>query len=204
MALTTYAELQASLAGWIHRTDLTTRIPDFITLAEAQFNRRLRVREMETVANGTLSAQTLTPPTDALEIQRFVIYPGTREIELEYSPPKNIARFGTDTGEPFYFTTMNQLYYVAPIPDGPYTYKLFYVQKIPALSISNTTNWLLTKAPDAYLYGALLQAAPYMKNDSRVPMWAEALRQVLDELTKINDSNQYPSSAMVVRSDMHL
>jgi hypothetical protein len=204
MALSTYAELQASIAGWLSRGNLTARIPDFITLAEARFNRKLRVREMETVVSGTLSGQTLTPPTDLLEIQRLAIYPTGAEVELEYTAPKTMAKYGTETGQPFYFTTMNQALYVAPIPDGNYAYKLFYVQKVPALSGSNATNWLLTSAPDVYLYAALLEAEPYLKNDKRVPLWANAYNAAIVDLQEQNDRQQVPQSSMIIRGDVRL
>lgn len=56
MTISTYAELQTSVASWLHRADLTSQIPDFITLAESKLNRKLRLRAQETTATGTVSA----------------------------------------------------------------------------------------------------------------------------------------------------
>lgn len=204
MALSTYSELQTSIAGWLSRADLTARIPDFITLVETRLNRKLRVEQMETVATGTLTGQTLAIPADCLKIQRFVLYPGDREIDLEYAPAKNLAKFGTSTDEPFYYTKQNQLLYVAPIPDSDYTYKLFYLAKVAALSDAAPTNWLLTDSPDVYLYGALLEAAPYIKNDARIAVWAEAYKVAMNDLTDQEQDKKHSESSLVVRSDLCL
>jgi hypothetical protein len=56
---------------------------------------------------------------------------------------------------------------------------------LSALSASNTTNWLLTLAPDLYLYGSLLEAAPYIGNDERIPVWASAVSTVIDQLNTL-------------------
>jgi hypothetical protein len=204
VATNDYSWLKKAIAGWLSRSNLTARIPDFITLAEGRINRKLRVREMESLATGTLSGQTLAPPADMLEIQRLAVYPGQREVELEYTAPKNMAKFGTETGQPIYFTTLNQSLYLAPIPDAEYDYKLFYFQKIPPLSDENTSNWLLESAPDVYLYAALLEAEPYVKNDKRVPLWAAAYQAAIADLQDQNDRQQIPQSSMVIRSDMCL
>jgi hypothetical protein len=204
MALNTYAGMQDAIARWLRRTDLTSAIPDFISLAETRFNRELRLRAMETVVSGTLSTATLSVPSDMIELERLVLYPTNREVELEYFPPKNMQKYAGMSALPFAFTTINQQIYVGPAPDSAYAYSLFYIAKIPPLSASLTTNFLLTAAPDVYLYASLLEAAPYLKEDGRIALWEQAYNNSIAKVQHQDDQQQYPQGSLVIRSDMRL
>jgi hypothetical protein len=70
-------------------------------------------------------------------------------------------------------------------------YTLTYYARIPSLSDSNTQNWLLAKEPSLYLYGALMEAAPYLKNDDRATLWAQQFRAVLDDLSMTDEKARY-------------
>jgi hypothetical protein len=76
------------------------------------------------------------------------------------------------TGKPKYYAIVGESFEVYPTPDTTYSTELMYYKPIPALSDSNTTNWLLTSNPDAYLYGSLMQSAPYLKDDQRMQVWS--------------------------------
>lgn len=204
MALTTYTGMQDAIARWLRRTDLAAAIPDFISLAEARFNRELRLRAMETSLSGTVTSEVVYVPDDLLELERLVIYPTGREVELEYMPPKNMQKYRGMTSLPFAFTTINQQIYVAPAPDSAYQYTMFYIARIPALSSTRATNFLLTAAPDIYLYASLMEAAPYLKDDARVTLWAQAYANAIEKLQKQDDQQQYPQGSLVVRSDIRL
>src|SRR5690606_13815670 len=147
---------------------------------------KLRVREMEAMAEGTTSGATLAKPDDLAELQRLAIYPAGREIELEYISHKTLAKFSGTTGMPQCFTMLNRAYYLAPAPDGEYSYTALYYLPVPPLE-THSRNWLLTAAPDVCLYGALLEAAPYVRDDKRVAMWADGFNAAIAELTAAND-----------------
>lgn len=204
MALNTYVGMQDAIARWLRRTDLAAAIPDFISLAEARFNRELRLRAMETIISGTINSETLYVPDDMLELERLVLYPTGREVELEYMPPKNMQKYRGISALPFAFTTINQQIYVAPAPDSSYNYTLFYIARVPSLSSTRTTNFLLSVAPDIYLYASLLEAAPYLKDDARVELWARAYQNSVQKLQAQDDQQQYPQGSLVVRSDIRL
>lgn len=176
MALTTYSELQASLASWLNRTDLTDQIKDFITLAEARFNREIRHWRMEVTAGGTIDARRTTLPSDWVETVSLTVDTarGPRKLAPVSVSEMLDLRFDDDNtaGEPAYFHHIAGQQEVFPTPDASYTSTLHYVEKIPALSDSNTTNWLLTHHPDAYLYGALVASAPFLGEDERAQTWA--------------------------------
>ena len=91
MAITTYAELQTATANWLDRSDMTDRIPEFIELAEANFNRVIRQPDMITKDDSfSISSRYTTLPTDTLEIVRIVL-DLTPVVVLEYMTPEELS-----------------------------------------------------------------------------------------------------------------
>ena len=204
MAITTYAELQTATANWLDRSDLTDRIPEFIELAEANFNRVIRQPDMITKNDSfSIAGRYTTLPTDTLEIVRIVL-DLTPVVVLEYVTPEEISErrtYLTGTGKPIYFTTIggsaNQLE-VLRSPDDTYTASIIYYTRIPALA--DGTNWLLTNHPDIYLFGALVEAEPYLKNDERMPMWTSRLDKALNDLRLQGQRERHTASGLRMRS----
>jgi hypothetical protein len=87
-----------------------------------------------------------------------------------------------------------------PVPDTAYTGELIYYAKLSKLSTTNTTNWLLTAAPDVYLYGALMQAAPYLQDDARIAVWASMYRAGLEELALSDDRGATSGGTLINRT----
>ena len=206
MAITTYAELQTATANWLDRTDLTSRIPEFIELAEANFNRVIRQPDMVAKDDSfSIAGRYTTLPTDTLEIIRIVV-DLTPVIVLEYLTPEEISQrriVMSSTGKPYYFTMIggssNQLE-VLPSPDSTYTSSIVYYTRIAALSDSATSNWLLAAHPDIYLFGTLVEAEPYLKNDERMPMWTARLDKALNDLKLQGQRERHTASGLRMRS----
>lgn len=200
MSITNYAELQASVASWLNRGDLSASITDFITLAESQLSRDLKARGMETkvTLSTVVGTKTVVLPTDMLEMRRLQVA-GTYNQPLSYRSPDELSIDFSDnsSGQPVVFTVIGANAELAPIPDAVYSLELTYRQRIPALSASNTTNWLLTNWPDAYLWASLLAATPFIMNDARLPVWSQLYTQAVEG---INDVDWYSGSTMKVRS----
>ena len=199
MALSTYSELQASIADWLNRTDLTTAIVDFITLAEAQFNRTIRVSQMEQRAttNTVAGDGYLSLPADYL-MMRNIQLNSNPVRSLDYLTPEEIDKFydSSESSKPAAYTIVGNEFQLAPTPDAAYEVEISYYQKIAALSDTNTSNWLLESYPDMYLYGALIQAEPYLKNDQRIILWKSALQLAQDELIKADRKHRWSGSSM--------
>jgi hypothetical protein len=174
MAISTYAELQAAIAAWLNRADLGAVIPDFIALAESRHNRDLRTARMETMVDLTASAgeARVALPADFLEARGLVLRTDP-VAELDYLTPSALlaAYPQSATGRPGSHTIIGTDLHLGPVPDDDYTLTLTYYQRIPALSAASPTNWLLTTAPDTYLYAALLEAAPFLMDDARIQTW---------------------------------
>jgi len=205
MAISTYAELQTATANWLDRTDLTDRIPEFIDLAESTFNRTIRNHRMITKNDSySLDSRYVNLPTDTLEVIRIVV-DVSPQITLEYLTPEEIAerRGAGSSGRPVYFTVIggstNQIE-LLPSPDSTYTSSIVYYTKIPALTDAATENWLLTNNPDIYLFGTLVEAEPYLKNDERMPMWSARLSKALNELKLQGEREMHTGSSLRMRS----
>lgn len=192
MTIANYSQLKTAVADFLNRDDLTSVVPTFIALAEADMQRKVRHWRMETRSTAQLDTQFSAIPSDWVETIRFYLTTGeTSRLEL-ISQAEMIDRKEADsnvTGRPYYYAMTGSQFELYPVPDGTYAGELLYYAKIPALSDSATTNWLLTNAPDAYLYGALIHSAPYLKDDARIQIWAGLYQSAIDGLnTSSNDA----------------
>ena len=202
MALTTYAELKTSVGDWLNRTDLTTASPDFISLAEAQIERNLRTRQMIVRATALITTEYSAVPTDFLEVKSFKLdtNPVTPLGFETIDSMDTLAVTYRSAAKPIFFTVVGEQFRYLPEPDTAYTGELIYYAKLSKLSTANTTNFLLTAAPDVYLYGALMQAAPYLQDDARIAVWASMYRAGLEEVTQADDRSSSTGGVLVARA----
>lgn len=202
MALTTYAELKTSIGDWLNRTDLTSAIPDFISLAEAQIERNLRTRQMLSRSTATIDTEYAAVPSDFLETKSFKLNtnpPTPLQFETIDSLDSLSVIYRTAT-TPAYFSVVGGQFRFLPVPDTSYTGELAYYAKLSKLSSTNTTNWLLTAAPDIYLYGSLMQAAPYLQDDARITTWAALYKNGLEELKSADDRASSSGGVLITRA----
>jgi hypothetical protein len=186
MAITNYTELRASVADWLNREDLTAQIPDFITFAEARLNRTLRTREMLTRRRTATTDGFISLPFDYLETYQLQLPANATNTPepLTFIGPNEAAQFKATsmTGKTRYYTIIDGAFELIPTPTSSVELTITYYAKVPALSSTQATNWLLTKAPDLYLYATLANAAPYLQNDERIPVWSQLASSAFDEL----------------------
>jgi hypothetical protein len=202
MAISTYAELQTAVGNFLHRSDLADRAPEFIALAEAQMNRRLRVSAMVTRATAAVSDEFSTVPSDFL---------GALAFDLQTAPITRLAFVAPDdatywkaqcapTGRPARYSIVGGEFQFIPAPDLEYTAELTYYASIPALSDLNTSNWVLANHPDAYLYGALTQAAPYLRDDDRLQTWGTLFTTALADIEASDQRTAYAAPKARLRA----
>lgn len=212
MAINTHATLVDAITEWLAREDatLTARIPDFIALTEAKLNRELFVRQMETratltVDTGGASPEYLTLPTGFQSMTRNPRLSGvTGKPALEFLTGTQMddLRYARDnvTGQPTYYSIAGTDMELLPTPDDDYDVQITYRANITALTASNTTNWLLTLAPDVYLYGALMEAAPYIRNLNIIQVWVAGFTSALEGLNRLGErvsQNSGPSEVVL-------
>lgn len=202
MPLNTYSALQTSIAGWLNREDLNSQIPDFITLAEARFNRELRVNEMLARDYTVATTDYVELPDDWLQhVSITVTSPSNTYSALEYIPAERYYDLRNDglTGTARYYTIIDNKILLLPAPQENTTLEVIYYEKIPALSNSNTSNWLLSRSPDAYLYGSLVQAEAYLNNDERIPLWAAAVEKIIADMSLESERAKRPQGSLLAR-----
>lgn len=194
--MTNYSDLLASVAMWIHRTDLTSQMPDFIALAEAEFNRRLRVRDMETAIPSTaLVSGEYTLPAD---------FEAMKYLKADTSPPQTLllttqeylADKPDQAGTPLYFAISGIKAICWPTSGN---IKGVYYAKIPALTSLNTTNWLMTKHPDLYLFAVLEQAAIYTRDTMLEGVMSQRTERLIASINSDSKSAEISGGPLTVR-----
>ena len=183
MSISNYTELKDAIADFLNRSDLTSVIPTFISLAEADINRNLRHRLMENRASATVNTRYSVLPTDFVEPIRLHIE-GTNHNPLEllgsYEMQKKRASIEDAANRPlFYALTQNEIE-LFPTPNADFGLEMYYYAKVPSLSASVTTNDILTNHPDIYLYGSLSHSAPYLQEDPRIQVWASLYQNAVE------------------------
>ncbi len=160
----TYEELIAAIRVWLSRTDQEANIPTFIRNVEARLNRDLRVREMIGRATASVDVEFADLPTDFLAPRSAQI--GDRA--LNYLMPDDMLKIGRG-GPTWAYTVLGASIQFAPAPVDADAVELTYYRRLNPIGES-ATNWLLRNHSDAYLYGALAEAATVTRDETLLAM----------------------------------
>lgn len=198
MAITSYSTLKAEIAAWVDRDDLTDNLDSFIDLVEADLNRRLRIRAMETSFSGNLSSGVFAVPSG---------YRQLRSMYLDASPSKRVEPAPLDwlymtypnrasSGLPEFVAREGSNFVFGPYPDSDYAVSGIYWKAFDALSASNETNWLTENAPDVLLYGGLTMAEAFGWNDERLLMLKTQYEQGIKDLQNEDKRERFGNGAL--------
>jgi hypothetical protein len=194
MALTNYSDLKTTVANYLGRSDLNSVIPDFISLAEIRLARQLRLRQMlKTVTSSTTAGtSTIGLPSDFLSMRDLYIDQNPRQ-SVSYLSPSSFTRDAraSESGLPVFYTQKGSEFELAPIPDTNYTLVMLYYARPEALSDSNPSNEFMAVCPDALLYGALVEAEPYLMNDARLAVWTQLYQNAVSSLAESDNTSEY-------------
>lgn len=191
----TYDSLVADIESYLERTDAATvdKIPTFIMLAEQQIATQIKFLGNLTVNNSTMvtgNPVIAKPARWHKSVSLNVTVGGVRQAVLlrKYEYIREYWPDATLTGVPqFYCDYDYEHWLVGPTPADDYTFEVLYYERVQPLDSSNQTNWFTEYAPQALLYGSLLQAMPFLKNDERIPMWRAEYDIVMSSL-KVEDN----------------
>ena len=196
MAITTYGELQAAAANWLVRADLTTRIPEFIALAEARLNRTLRARlaEVEVSLSSTPGARFVLLPAGFTEpLALWIVLGGARKAMRAAQPsilpvvptPGQPSRWSVDGATLAFDRPCDQVYGLV-------------LRMLAKFSLSNAapTNALLSDYPDAYLYATLAEAGPFLRDAELADTFEGRLQRVISEINA-KDARTRPAPTLI-------
>jgi len=199
MALSNYTELKASIASYLHRTDLTATIPDFIALAESRINGivHMRAMELEAALSLPIGERRIALPaaySSPLAVWLTTDQPRAKLTPLvaEQMPVSNVA------GAPNYWCIDGGYLAFERAADRAHSVSFRYVSKFK-LTDGAPTNALLTNFPNVYLYAALLESAPFLGHDERFAVWQSLLGQAIKE---VNNNEQRGRAVGVMSTDV--
>ena len=189
-AVMTYDSLVADISSYLERTDQATleKIPTFIMLAEQVIAAEIKFLGNLTPMTSTLVANQAVidkPARWHKTVSMNVTVAGVRQPVFlrKYEYLREYWSDPTDTGAPRYYADYDYTHWlIAPTPDVAYNFEVLYYERIQPLDSSNQTNWFTIYAPQALLYGSLLQAMPFLKNDERIPMWQAQYDKIMQVL----------------------
>ena len=196
MALASLSELTTSIIAYSMRVGdagFAAQVPTFIKLAESRINRVLRVAEMERVSTVSLSQNGGVLPCDYLEWRG--VSGGFPTRDLSYITPGQSVEVSPNGGEPRSFSVAGNRLNVYPGNPPGGTVRMSYYAKVPDLTEDEPTNWLLEKAPELYLYGALIETAPFLMDDSRLQTWTTLFQKALADLQSADTGARYANAA---------
>ncbi len=177
-----YTQLQTMIDNWLHRSDLTAMIPDFITLGEAYLNREVIQPVNEATVTTSISDRYAALPTRCTEVVSLVDPYGNSLICRTSKEVKEASVDSVCLPSQYAVTTQFEF---DSVSDQAYSLDCFYRKRLDIAA--DTTNWLLDTYPDCYLYASLVQAMPYIKNDARIQTLAPMLS---DSVRGVNSSNR--------------
>ncbi len=200
MALSTYSELQATVANYLNRDDLTALIPTFITLTENRLNRELRVRaNMVRATTTTTAGQAFYDlPTDLIELRNITYDNNSQSHALRYLSPESVSReYGTVlSGQPRAYTNLGNDLKLTPVPDAAYTISINYYSQLRSLNDSVPTNDVLAEYPSLYLYGSCLEGAIYLNDTDQTNRFGSVFQKALDDVQRAEEAARYSGTVM--------
>lgn len=202
MSLTSYANLKTEITTWLDRADLSTAADTFIDLAESRIYRELKIRQMETALNITISSGVAAIPTGYMEL-RYAYVDTDPAVQLSMQTPEwVIEKYPTRSsdGKPKYMARDGTNFIFGPYPDSGYTIKGSFFKKLAPLSGSNTSNWLTNDAPELILFGALVESAPFIGDDERYPLWEQRYQQAKRNVEREYGFERHPLGMSVSAS----
>jgi hypothetical protein len=196
-AITDYASLKTAISEWFMGRDMSADVDVFIDLAESYFNAKLRTRQMETKTDLTPSSGECTLPTDYIEYKRVVELASIR---------RRLAYITEDAAENLYPTRSAGLANhfmilgstLTALPISGNDIELTYYQKIPALSDSNTTNWLLSEHPNLYLHASLLYCAKYVVDEPMMMTESTFVQNYVDLIHAADNRGKFANAGVTL------
>ena len=213
MAISQYSELVTAVQNHLERSsESSARIAEWVAITQsymhygdgAGMNRMepLRISAMETAADLSITSGTASLPTGHLETRRIYLDTDPKRFLKLVSPEKLYSTWASSiTGEPLAFCVENGSYVFAPAPDGTYTGKCLYYKTFDALSLDADTDWVLTNAPQVYLWGTLSEAYDYHQDQANADRMRARFWAAIQSLNTDDDRKRNSGAVWVMSAD---
>lgn len=198
MSISSYSELKTAIATWLHRSDLTSVIPDLILAAEKRINREVRTQAMETAFNTAISSGVCAVPSDFVA-WKAVYVDGSPIVALQAKPLDWIYReypVRSSQGRPLFIARNAGNFEFGPYPDSGYTVKGTYYARLTA--VESSWNALATDEADLYLFASLAEAKPFLLDDERIQIWEAKYANIRDAINLESIGGNYTGSPLTV------
>ena len=197
-----YAELKDAVIAWLNRegfADLVAQVDTFLAMAQRKIFWECNFRSLEAQVTATTDVTLL--PSDFLRVKALYILDGGTEVQLKGASPQQVRDLRAYTpGKPEKYYLLGSNIVFGPAASEDYTYVLEYYRTLPLLSEFNTTNWFITACPELLLYGALVSASIFLKDDARKQVWEEAFQGVKQAINNSEDYAGFESGGLQVTS----
>lgn len=189
--------LIATAQDWLDRDDLADKIPVFVQMAEAMFNRELRHPQMERTVTGSTTSEDTLLPDDYLAM-RAIYEEGSPDRPLKsFSPTAIRQNYDGSTGTPVAYSLVSGGIRLIPPPAASVLLTMDYWARIEPLSIFAPSNWLLEQHPDAYLYATLFNAEAYLDNSQSAAQWKGLLDEVVQRINRSASNDRFGAGPLV-------
>lgn len=200
MALTSYSGMVTYLESLLNRSDLSALIPDFLSMAEAHFNREIRAPQMEISSTSTTTTATIALPSDFLSLREVYVNDTNDTVLIPLAPADLRGKYAMDTaGEPEAYAISGGNIVLAPAPSASTDITIAYYQTIPALTSSNTSNWLLAAHPDLYVWAVRYYAAEHMMDEMLAGKCLGNVVAIIDSLNRASVKRMAPAGPLATR-----
>ena len=199
----TVKEDLAKLMANLDETDLIRMIPSFIEWAEARISRIVRIPIMEVVTTLTtdLTNGRISLPTNFLEMKHLVMETADGPESILKRPWRTVKEFQVDVGRPLYWVRRNDEIMFGPTPDAATDIEIYFYVQLDNLTAASPDNFFSNSIPEILIYGALIEAGPFMKNvePDMVDKWAAKFDRIVAEIHKQRDDDDWSGSDLSVR-----
>lgn len=202
MALSNYTELSAAVSDWLADDALAASFPEFLALAEAEMNRRLRDVQQEARATLSATGEFVALPADYAGMRSIHLPGGDRDRALEQMSHDEMLTLyaGQPEGTPRAFAIVGAELRLAPVPAASTSIEIVYYRKVPALTSLAPTNWLLTEHPDLYLFATMMMAELRGWNDNRLPIIKARVEEIFAQMETSARRRQWGAAPIAPRA----
>lgn len=204
MAISNFGELKSAIIKESHRSDMSTDVADIVLRCNSKLNRILRCREMETILTPSITASPYALPSNYLET--ISVRDTGNFSELKEYLPQQTETFYPTSGNPQKYAIIgsNMYFYPTPSVSAPLNVSIIYYASLANFSLDADTNWLLTKHPDAYLYGSMIEVSSLFSTPELLAMrpgWVEGFAEVLRQIQGETDRRLWNSPPLSIGID---